>query len=152
MAWRECRSARWLPLVALFLLGPACTTKGTTKATTDPTTDILSSTSGRTWFSEEGLVREEYKVTAFATINFDHLRQEMARGDGEYLTALGTLLGVPAERRGEFFLLTRERYVTLFRTDRTTPEEMLASLRRELARHPELTPERPRPGPSTPSS
>jgi len=130
------------PLLALALL-PACTTKGTIKATTDPTTDILSSTSGRSWFTEDGLVREDARITAFIAINFENLKQDMAQGRGEYLASFGALLGVPSERRAEFGRLTREKYGEIYATAGTTPDEMLAALARELARRPELA--RPQP-------
>jgi hypothetical protein len=117
-------------IVALIL--SACTTKGTIKATTDPTTDILSSTSGKTWFTEEGLVRDDYRIIAFATINFENLKDEMAQGRGEYLTSLGSLLGVAKDRQAEFSAWTQDRYPLLVGTDRTTPNEMLASLNRQM--------------------
>jgi len=123
----------------LALTLPACTTKGTIKATTDPTTDILSSTSGRAWFTEDGLVKDEFKVEAFTTLNFDNLKQDMAQGQGEYLTSLGSLLGVPENRRATFFQLAREKYPQLVPTDRTTPAELVAALRGELTAAPRLT-------------
>lgn len=131
-----------LSLLALALL-PACTTKGTIKATTDPTTDILSSTSGRSWFTEDGLVREDARVTAFTAINFENLKQDMAQGRGEYLASFSALIGVPTERQAEFGRLTREKYGVLFQTARTTPDEMLAALAKEMALRPELTASKP---------
>ena len=126
-------------VIALTLPFAACTTgsiKGTIKATTDPTTDISSSTSGKTWFTEEGLVRDDYRITAFTTINFENLKDEMARGHGEYLASLGTLLGVADIHRAEFYALTQEKYSLLVSSDRTTPDQMVAALNRELAAHP----------------
>jgi len=115
-------------LVAFSLLAlSGCTLKGTLKATTDPTTDILSS-SFKTWFTEEGYVREEYKVIAFTSINFANLKQDLARGEGEYLASLGALLGVPPDRQPAFGSLAQDRYALLARSGRTTPAELLASL------------------------
>jgi hypothetical protein len=126
---------RLLPVLLVALALPACTTgsiKGTIKATTDPTTDISSSTSGKTWFSEEGVVRNEYKVTAFTAINFEQLKDQMAQGRGEHLTSLGTLLGVAPDRQAEWAAWTQTHYSSLVRSDRTTPADMLAVLNREL--------------------
>lgn len=125
--------------IVLLLTLPACTTKGTIKATTDPTTDILSSTSGKTWFTEDGLVKDEFKVDAFTAWNFENVKQDMAQGQGEYLTSLGSLLGVPQDRRAAFFQLTREKYPQLVPTDRTTPAELVAALQSEMAADPRLT-------------
>jgi hypothetical protein len=116
---------------------PACTLKGTTKAITDPTTDILSS-SFRTWFTEDGYVKEEFKVLAFASFNYSNLKQDMARGSGEYLMSLGALLDIPASRRSDFASLVQERYSTLVASDRTTPKEMLAAVDSAIASHPDL--------------
>lgn len=117
---------------ALTLGLSACTTKGTIKATTDPTTDILSSTSGKTWFTEEGLVREEYKVEAFTALNFENVKQDMAQGHGEYLASLGSLMGVSQAAQPAFFQLTRERYARLIPSPQTTPAELVTALHREM--------------------
>jgi hypothetical protein len=114
-------------MITVLLTTPACTIKGTLKATTDPTTDILSS-SFRTWFTEEGYVKDEYKVIAYASLNFTNLKQDMARGRGEYLHSLGTLIGVSASRREEFAALLQTHYGSLVPSAQTTPAEMLAAL------------------------
>jgi hypothetical protein len=123
----------WLVAVMALTLGlSACTTKGTIKATTDPTTDILSSTSGKTWFTEEGLVREEYKVEAFTALNFENVKQDMAQGHGEYLASLGSLMGVSPAAQPAFFQFTRERYAQLIPSQQTTPAELVMALHREM--------------------
>jgi len=132
MRFLNAMSAPLCCAVALTLTLPACTSKGTTKATTDPTTDILSSTSGKSWFSEDGLVKDEFKVEAFTALNFDNVQQDMAQGRGEYLASLGTLLGVSQERQADFFRLSRERYPLLMNSGRTTPAELIAGLHGEL--------------------
>ena len=117
-----------IPTVIVFqFVLSACTLKGTTKAITDPTTDILSSTL-RTWFTEDGIVREEYKVIAFTSLNYTNLKQDMARGEGEYLTSLQTLLGVPAARHSAFQALVQQQYARLIPSEQTTPSDMLVSL------------------------
>jgi hypothetical protein len=76
-----------------------CTIKATTDTTLDGTTNFLSSTTGKTWWTEDGLVREGLQVRAFFAENYESLIPEMARGEGEYVTAFVTLLGAgPAER------------------------------------------------------
>ena len=62
----------------------------------------------------------------------------MARGQGEYLASLATLLGIPAERHGEFFTLAQDKYASLFKTEQTTSSEMLLALNQELSARPEL--------------
>ncbi len=120
-----------LPAAMLFTIS-GCTVKASTKTLTDGVLNFLSSTSGKSWVTADGLVKDEYKAQAFAAINFENLKQNMAQGQGEYLGSLGNLLGVPKEQQAEFFLLTQERYPLLIPSDETTPEEMLAALHREL--------------------
>ena len=88
--------------------------------------------SRKSWVTADGLVKDEYKAQAFAAINFENLKQNMAQGQGEYLASLGNLLGVPKQQEAEFFLLTQEKYALLIPSDETTPEDMLAALHREL--------------------
>lgn len=128
-----------IPAVALGLVLSSCTLKATFDTTSDGITNFLSSTTPGAWFTSEGLVKDEYKVTAFTTLNFQNLKEDMARGKGEYLASLGTLIGVPADYRAEFFALAQARYPFLVSSDRTTPGEMLALLSRELSASPNLT-------------
>lgn len=121
-----------LPVLALLLAIPACTLKGTTKGSTDATSDVTATTSGKTWFTEDGLVRDNQRVNAFVNLNFDNLRQDTAQGHGEYLAALGSLLGVPRGHQEEFFVLMQAHYPLLF-GPQTTPGEMLVALNQTLA-------------------
>ncbi len=118
------------PVVAFVLALSSCTT--------DNTTDTLSTTTPGLWFTGDGLVKDDQKVNAFATLNFENLKHDMAQGRGEYLASLGTLLGVPRDHQAEFFALTQEKYPILVHSDRTTPGEMLAALNRELSANPML--------------
>ncbi|WHZ22753.1 MAG: hypothetical protein OJF47_001865 [Nitrospira sp.] len=77
----------------LLLLFSACTLKGTTQEITDTTSNITASTSGRIWWNEDGLLKPEHKVAAFTAYNAHNLEQDVARGQGEYLTSLSTLMG-----------------------------------------------------------
>jgi len=113
--------------VALLLMSTGCTLKATFETISDGTTNFLSSTTPGAWFTEDGLLRAEHKVTAFTTYNQTNLEQDLARGHGEYVSSLGTLLGVPddqqaafhAKAQGDFEMLTtsdHEARVHHFRT------------------------------------
>ena len=110
-----------------------CTVKATTNSTTDGVNNFLSSTTAKSWVTEDGLVKKEEKVEAFVAINFENLKQDMARGQGEYLTSLGTLLEIPTGHRQKFYLLARAKYPLLISSERTTPDAMLAGLFREMS-------------------
>jgi hypothetical protein len=119
-------------IVVLALTVSACTFKGTTKQTTDTTSNITGTTSGKSWF-EGGLVKKDQEVQAFADLNFDNLKQNMAAGHGEYLASLGSLMGIAPAHQDEFFALSQTHYTTLVRSEQTTPAEMLVTLNQLLA-------------------
>lgn len=111
-----------------------CTIKATLKTTSDGVFNFLSSTSGRSWWNEDGLVKKEERLNAFVALNYENLKQDMARGRGEYVATLSDLLGVPGDRRDDFSAFTRDRYEILVAGDGTSPLEMLAVLEREIPR------------------
>lgn len=121
-------------IAVLALAVSACTFKGTTNQTTDTTSNITGTTSGKSWF-EGGLVKKDQEVNAFAHLNFDNLKQDMAKGRGEYLASLGSLMGVAPAHQNEFFALTQAHYATLVGSEHTTPAEMLVALNQLLTPH-----------------
>jgi hypothetical protein len=116
-------SFRALPMILLGLIMTAC---GTTESVSGSTQNTTESTSGNTRFMPGGI--QDQKVQAFASMNFDNLQQDMARGQGEYLVSLGALLGIPEERQAGFYAFTRDHYPALIQSDRTTPGEMITAL------------------------
>ena len=69
----------------------------------------------------------------FVARNFDSLAKEMAVGQGESLDTLAGLLGCPAGQRSSFAAFTQKNYASLFRSEETVPQEMLATLKDELS-------------------
>jgi len=127
--------SKWFPFISVAVLAfvmSACTFKGTTNQTTDTTSNITGTTSGKSWF-EGGLVKKDQEVNAFADLNFDNLKQNMAAGHGEYLASLGSLMGVTPAHQNEFFALTQAHYTTLVGSEQTTPAEMLVAINQILA-------------------
>lgn len=133
-------SIRAIVAGSLMALASSCAvtsdaTKGTSDTlhnTTDASTKFTSSTSGR----DEGKSSDAQNVKEFASINLDRLREDMARGSGEHLTAFAQLLGVRENYQAEFFAATKQNYPILFASEPTTSDEMLARLDTELAGHP----------------
>lgn len=120
--------------VALIGCLGGCTVKATIKTTSDGVFNFLSSTSGRSWWNEDGLVKKEERLNAFVAMNYENLKRDMARGEGEYVSTLSDLLGVPDDRRADFSAFTRDRYEVLVTGEGTSPLEMLAVLEREMPR------------------
>jgi len=94
---------------------PACTTNPF-----EPTTDLVSSTSGRAWWNEDGLIRPEHKAIAFATYNRANLEQDIAKGRGEYLSSLGTLIGVTDDSQPSFQARAQREFQALATADHET--------------------------------
>lgn len=107
----------------------------TTNGTGMNTFAISSGTSGCT---NDGKIMGEHKTTVFASLNFDALTAEMAQGQGEHLASLATLMGIPAERHGEFFAMTQERYTSLVQAGEASPVALVKSLNDAVAGHPVL--------------
>lgn len=88
-------------------------TDGTTNATkelTQPTTDLTSSTSPKSWFTQDGMLRAEYRVRALAVFEYENLKEDIARGSGEYLSSAAVLAGIPAPGRQAFFRYAQSRF------------------------------------------
>ena len=123
-------AAIWTILPVLILLASGCTLKSTVKQTTDSISNITGTTSGRTWFTEDGLLRPEHKLTAFTTLNQANVEQDLARGQGEYLTSLGTLLGLPGDQQGAFHAKAQGAFETFLMSDHDTRLQQLRMLAR----------------------
>lgn len=93
---------------------------------------ISSGTSGCT---NDGKIWASEKVNVFTALNFDNLAQEMAQGQGEHLTSLATLMGVPEENHQAFFGMTQENYSTLVQAGETSPKAVVKALHDAMAGH-----------------
>ena len=96
---------------------------------------ISSGTSGCT---NDGTIFASEKVNVFAAVNFDNLAQEMAQGQGEHLTSLATLMGIPAEQHGVFFSMAQEKYTTLIQAGETSPKAVVKAIYGAMGSHPVL--------------
>ncbi len=114
-----------LVLASVGLVLSAC---NTTKATVDTFAKFTSSTSPEEWINADGVIQESQKARLFAAVAFENLEQDIARGNGEYLTSLGVLLNIPTGELDEFKARSQSHYTLLFAPDRRTAESMLASL------------------------
>jgi hypothetical protein len=119
---------RHLILAGLLCMNfSACTVTETVKDILGSTKDVLSSTTPSDWFTADGVLKADQKVIAFVAFNFENLKQDMARGRGEYLTSLSELFGVPQDRREAFFSYAQSRY-QLAKWGRGGPEDLVALL------------------------
>lgn len=122
------RNILFTALPVLLLLASGCTLKATINETTDTTSNVTGTTSGRTWFTEDGLLHPEHKLTAFTALNRANVEQDLARGQGEYLTSLGALLGLPNDRQADFQANAQGSFETLTASDHETQLQHLRAL------------------------
>jgi hypothetical protein len=117
-------------MTVLLLLSTGCTLKGTVKEITDTTSNVTGTTSGRTWFTEDGMLHPEHKLTAFTAVNQTNVEQDLARGQGEYLTSLGTLLGLSDDQQAAFHAKAQGAFETLMTSDHEGRLQQLRMLAR----------------------
>jgi hypothetical protein len=123
--WTQAPVARRIVLATMFILAlSGCSVTETVK-------DFLSSTTPGDWFDADGMPKADYRVHLFVAVNLENVKADMAKGQGEYLTALGTLLAVPAQREAEFFSLAQGAYPSLAADDRVAVERTLIALSRQ---------------------
>ncbi|MDO9116356.1 MAG: DUF3015 family protein [Nitrospira sp.] len=100
----------------------------TSKATVDTFAKFTSSTSPGEYFNADGLVTDSQKAQLFAAVAFENIEQNIARGDGEYLTSLVALMKIPAGEQAAFRARAQSQYPTLFASDGRTAERLLSAL------------------------
>ncbi|MCB1777247.1 MAG: DUF3015 family protein [Candidatus Competibacteraceae bacterium] len=115
-------------LIVLLILGSsACTVM------IDPSSGSSAAVAGN---NSAAFMDRQQQTAEFARVNLERLKQDMAAGQGEYLSSLATLLQIEPGRQPEFFAFTQEKFITLFPSDQTTTDEMLTALNRELRADP----------------
>ena len=117
-------------MTALLAFVSGCTLKGTTNEITDTTSNVTGTTSGRTWFTEDGLLHPEHKLTAFMALNQTNVEQDLARGQGEYVSSLGTLLGLSNDQQAAFHAKAQGEFETLMTSDHEVRLQHLRMLAR----------------------
>jgi len=109
-------------------------------ATTNHTfgTQTFGITSGTSGCNQDGTLVAGKEAVAYAEVNFESLRQDIADGQGEYLESFMAVLGTPADKRHALAQFLQTQYSMLFASPRTTPDEMLQTLNSLFAEHPEF--------------
>ncbi len=96
---------------------------------------ISSGTSGCT---NDGTILASEKVNVFAAINFDDISQDMARGQGEHLTSLATLMDIPTDQHEVFFAMAQEKYTILIASGEASPKAVVKAIYSAMGNHPVL--------------
>jgi hypothetical protein len=82
-----------------------------------------------------GKVTADAELRKFAAANIDQLARDVARGEGESLSAFATLLGVPDEQRAAFGAFTQSHFVDLFPDAGVTSNQMIDAFYGLLGEH-----------------
>jgi len=107
----------------------------TTNATGGQTFGISSGTSGCT---EDGAVKVAKATEVYAEVNLQSLRQQMATGQGEYVTTFARMIGATETSQPQMVAFFQKNYTALFPKADTSSTEMLQTLSAKLSEHPEL--------------
>jgi hypothetical protein len=105
----------------------AVTTNGTSG---NQTFGITSGTLGCT---QDGVVRPPAEVRMLLMSSLDNLAADMARGQGETLESLASLLSVEDQDRPRFYAALQGAFVRIFPNENVTAEEVLVSMNAVLA-------------------
>ncbi len=110
----------------------AATTNGTFGSQT------FGITSGTSNCVQGGVVKAQREQAAFAEVNFQDLKRNMASGGGEFLSSFGTLLGCEESAKPTLAKMTQTKYEVIFASSTTSPMQMLSTLKTEMKATPAL--------------
>jgi len=99
---------------------------------------LFGITSGTVGCTVDGTIAFNQELEMYAEANLGNLSGDMAKGEGEYVTAFASLLGASEASRPALVKFFQERYEVLFPSTTTSAAEMLNTLSAELAARPEL--------------
>ncbi len=80
----------------------------------------------------DGMAQNISKAEQFAQTHWSNLTSDMARGDGEYLDILATLLAVQSTQKATFFAMTKTQFSQLIPSIDTTPAQLISHLKVEM--------------------
>ena len=111
----------------------AATTNGTFGSQT------FGITSGTSNCTQGGIVKAEREQAAFAEVNFQDLKANMAAGGGEFLSSFATLLGCEDSSKQSLAQMSQEKFELVVPSTSTTPIEMLVALKQQIKASPTLS-------------
>lgn len=94
-------------------------------------------TTGTSECSDSGVIKAEMEQKVYAYNNFDNLRQDIAKGEGETLTSFAYLFGCEASSVETFGEVTQANFEQIFTTE-ATPESLVSDVQNLTQNQPEL--------------
>lgn len=89
-------------------------------------------TSGTSNCASGGIIKAQREQAAFAEVNFQDLKRNMATGGGEFLTSFATLLGCEDAAKPALAKMTQAKYETILPTEKTSPMQMLSGVKAQI--------------------
>ena len=89
-------------------------------------------TSGTSNCVSGGVVKAEREQTAFAEVNFQDLKRNMASGGGEFLASFSTLLGCEDSAKATFFKMSQEKFESILPSANVTPVQLVAGVKAQI--------------------
>lgn len=77
--------------------------------------------------TKNGVVDPPQAAAVYTASNIDNLARDAARGDGEALDSLAEVIGVEEQDKAAFFAMSKENFTTIFASENTTAEDVLAA-------------------------
>lgn len=96
-------------------------------------------TSGTSNCVSGGVVKAQREQAAFAEVNFQDLKRNMAAGGGEFLASFATLLGCEDHAKPALAKMTQAKYETILPTEQTTPIQMLTGVKSQIKADAQLS-------------
>lgn len=102
------------------------------------TTDGSSEASSEATNNKDQAAYRKTEQHRFFALTRENLARDMARGGGEYLTAMAYLEGCPVEVHGSFAKMTQRNFKQIFPQAEMGVEDMLHNLELQIAKDPLL--------------
>lgn len=140
--FRDCRFPQW-PKKIMDFSGGTNEIGFTTVIITLPTALVASAVYGAAKTSgtsgcEGDIAYHKIRQYRYVAITRDNLARDMARGGGEYLTAMAYLYGCPIETKDSFAQMTQRNFSHIIPQPDTDPETILINIEAQIAADPLL--------------
>lgn len=112
--------------------------RATTNAFLFPVTTI-GMTVGTSNCTQHKIVLKEQESLHFATMNYFELKNEIAKGNGEYLSAFAYTVGCSAQAQGKLNGHLRQKFKALYPNAKVQPENVLLEVYKTILSDENLT-------------
>jgi hypothetical protein len=101
-------------------------------------TQTFGITSGTSNCTSGGIIKAEREQAAFAEVNFQDIKANMAAGGGEFLASFATLLGCEDSSKVTLAKMSQDKFEVIVPSAATTPIQMLTTIKQQIKASPTL--------------